>query len=177
MIIDPRQPGEETRRFGHLFTIASWLITILLLTVLFTGILDYRENPNRSPKSSVGPDGSKAVVLRRNRAGHYIASGRINGKPVRFIIDTGATDVVLSDSVADELQLIRGARSTSRTASGTVSTWRTRLDRIEIGNITQQNVAASILPAMPGSDVLLGMSFLKRVDLVQQDDRLTIRQK
>lgn len=146
-----------------------------MLTLLFSGILERKENPNSEPRTFAAPDGSQSVVLTRNRGGHYVASGYINGRPVRFIVDTGATDVVVPDELADALRLERGARGFSRTASGTVSVWRTRLESVRVGGIELVDVDASIVPSMPGSDVLLGMSFLKEVELVQQGETLTIR--
>lgn len=171
----PLPPDEQSRRFGNLFIVAAWLSALLLLTLLFGGILEWQENPNRTPATIVGPDGSNSVVLRRNRRGHYVTAGYINGRAVRFIVDTGATDVVVPSGLADALGLERGAHAWSRTASGVVSVRRTRLDSVRVGDIELSGVDASILGSMPGSDVLLGMSFLKEVELIQQGEILTIR--
>jgi aspartyl protease family protein len=57
-----------------------------------------------------------------------------------------------------------------------VTTWRTVLDEVGIGPVRLQDIRASILPSMAGSEVLLGMSFLKRLELVQKGESLTLRQ-
>ena len=71
--------------------------------------------------------------------------------------------------------MVRGNRHISRTANGEVTSWSSRLDQVEIGGLRLDNVRASILPSMNGQEVLLGMSFLKRLEMIQQGDRLTLR--
>ena len=115
------------------------------------------------------------MVLKRNRAGHYVASGRINGEPVVFLVDTGATDVALPLSLAHRLGLTLGAERVSKTANGNVRTWSTRLDSVGLGGLTARGVSAAVMPNMPGEEVLLGMSFLKRFELLQRGKTLTLR--
>jgi aspartyl protease family protein len=124
----------------------------------------------------VDGDGVPQVVLKRNRSGHYVATGSINGFPVIFLLDTGATDVAVPRVVADRLGLKRGAPVVNQTANGQVTSWRTRLDEVRLGPVRRRNVRASILPNMQGSEVLLGMSFLKHLEMVQRDGRMTLRQ-
>ena len=54
-------------------------------------------------------------------------------------------------------------------------TWRTRLDSVDLGGLVARRVQASVLPNMPGEQVLLGMSYLKRFELIQRDGTLTLR--
>ena len=116
------------------------------------------------------------MILDRNRAGHYVANGFINGSSVTFLLDTGATDVAVPETLASSLGLKKGLPFVSQTANGTVTSWRTRLDEVRIGTIVLTDVRASILPSMTGMDVLLGMSFLKQLELVQRGETLTLRQ-
>jgi aspartyl protease family protein len=95
---------------------------------------------------------------------------------VTFLLDTGATDVAVPQRLAARLGLEKGHASRSRTANGVVTTWRTVLDEVGIGPVRLQDIRASILPSMAGSEVLLGMSFLKRLELVQKGESLTLRQ-
>ena len=164
-----------THKLGRGMIITAWILLIVLLTLLFQSILDRQINPNRQPEGRIGLQGAREVELHRNKAGHYVASGYINGQPVTFLLDTGATDVALPASLADQLQLKRGPVSISQTANGQVKVWRTRLDEVKIGLISMQDVRATILPSMSG-DVLLGMSFLKRLELIQKGKVLTLRQ-
>ena len=117
------------------------------------------------------------VALTRNRMGHYVVTGRINGRNVEFFLDTGATHVALSESLARELDLKRGASMFTQTANGTIVTYQTVLDSVEIGDIEIHDVTASINPNMAEQNVLLGMSFLKHLEIVQRGDRLLLRQQ
>ena len=127
-------------------------------------------------RAGLSADGVREVVLRQNRAGHYVASGGINGQPVTFLLDTGATSVSIPASVAGRLGLKRGAAMRAHTANGTVTTYATRLDEVRLGNISLENVRADINPHMLGDEVLLGMSFLRKLEFTQRDRELTIRQ-
>ncbi len=155
--------------------VATWASLVVLLSLIFSNILDKQKNPNQEPKVNYGKAGVAEVVLEQNRAGHYVATGKINGYSVVFLVDTGATDVALSRQLADKLSLPRGAVFNSRTANGTVKSIQTRLNHVQLGSIKITNVEASILPTMRENEVLLGMSFLKQLELVQRGSRLTLR--
>ncbi len=167
--------GETERQLGKGMIYAAWILALCLLTWLFSGFLEYQHNPNRHVEASADDRGNIEVTLRRNRAGHYLAGGQINGQPVVFLLDTGATDVAVPETLANKLGLERKYRSVSRTANGNVTIWSTRVDSVNLGGILRRNVRASILPNMPGNEVLLGMSFLKHLELVQRGDELTLR--
>lgn len=153
----------------------AWVVGLALLVMFFDGWIERRENPNPEPAATPGRDGIPEVVLQRNRAGHYVATGSINGLSVRFLIDTGATDVALPLSLARQLELPLRPGGTSITANGTTQTWVTRLDRVELGGILRRGVRASVLPNMAGDEVLLGMSYLKYLELIQRGNTLTLR--
>ncbi len=153
----------------------AWIILLALLTYLFSRYLDRQNNPNSHLRVQQEGSGARVVVLTRNRAGHYVASGRVNGESVEFLLDTGATDVAIPLGLAKRLHLRKGAESRSITANGEVTAWMTRLDSIDLGGIVMRNVRATILPGMGGDEVLLGMSFLKHLELIQKGDTLTIR--
>jgi len=152
-----------------------WVTALVMLTLYFSGLLDARRNPNQNLELIPAADGSIEVSLRRNRQGHYLAIGLINGHEVEFLIDTGATFVALPASVANKLGLEKGIPSTSHTAGGIVRTWLVVLDSVQLGPIRRRNVRASVVPDMPGEGVLLGMSFLRDLELVQRGDTLVIR--
>jgi aspartyl protease family protein len=153
----------------------AWIAGLAILALLFQRLVDHQLNPNQDVDVSLDAAGRAQVVLDRNRAGHYVATGEINGEPVVFLVDTGATDVALPLSLARRLDLRLGPERISRTANGDVRTWTALLDRVGLGGLAARRVRASVLPNMPGDQVLLGMSFLKRYELIQRGGTLTIR--
>ncbi len=173
---DPLPSLDDTpSRIGRVMGFAAWVVGLALLVMLFNGIIERQTNPNVAPSAEITDTGLPQVVLRRNRAGHYVAGGRINGEPVVFMVDTGATDVALPLPLARRLGLRLRPGGVSVTANGRVETWRTRLDSVDLGGLVLRDVRASVLPNMPGEEVLLGMSYLKHLELIQRDGTLTLR--
>lgn len=170
---DPQQhsPG---KKLGKGMWLATWILGLLLLTLFFADLQQDWFNPNQTPEYRTTATGIQEVVLQRNRQGHYIVSGNINGKSADFLLDTGATDVVVSGNLAKAYGLERGRRSLATTANGTVTVYSTRIEQLSIGNITLHQVAASINPGMDDL-ILLGMSALKQVELSQRGDTLTLK--
>jgi aspartyl protease family protein len=150
----------------------AWLAAVGLiigLTALFQAVTERSGGIVRS--SSEG--GRAMIVLERDRSGHFLADGQINGREVLFLLDTGATDVAVSERKARELGLEFGPRIAVRTAAGPVAAWRTRLDRVSLGSLSLENVRATISPGL-GEEALLGMSFLQYFNLRQEGDQLLI---
>jgi aspartyl protease family protein len=90
-------------------------------------------------------------------------------------VDTGATGVAISRQLADELGLESHAAQLTSTANGDTISYQTRLAEVRLGGIVAKDVAASIVPNLDG-DVLLGMSFLNRMDIRLYQGTMTIRQ-
>lgn len=155
---------------------AAWIAFIVLLAWAFGDALHDQKNPNQTLASNI-TGSTKEVTLLRNRYGHYVASGMINGHEVEFLVDTGATDVAIPKSIASRLNLTYGARGVYGTANGYIEAFQTRLDHVALGAIEVRNVRASIVPNMSDDHVLLGMSFLRHLNFSQQDDKLTIHQR
>src|SRR5699024_6777654 len=139
---------------------------------VFSGLIEDRSNPNRQVASS-RVNGSIEVVLESDRQGHFIASGAISGREVTFLVDTGATLVSVPEDLADRLGLERLARIGLETAAGPVTGWMTRLDEVRLGDIVQRDVRAAISPAR-SETVLLGMSFLKDLEMTRSGGRLRL---
>lgn len=144
------------------------------LTLLFSEVEEHQRNPNQSPET-VKKNGAVVVNLERNRYGHYVTSGFINNQQVEFLLDTGATDVVIPEAVAERLGLEKGRPARAMTANGPVTVYQTRLDQLTIGGIRLTNIKASINPAMSPPGILLGMSALEQIEFTQSGDSLTLR--
>lgn len=170
-MVNQTQPGANA---GRGMLLAAWIIGLALLTWVFGLWETEQENPNRHPQSYY-QEGVQHLVLERNRAGHYVISGQINQEPVVFLLDTGATDVVVSQELAERVGLRAGARQWAQTANGRIQVRATQLDRLALGPIELYNVNASINSAMSGNKVLLGMSALGQVEFSQQGGQLTLR--
>jgi aspartyl protease family protein len=167
--------ANPNRRTGFWMLFISLAFGLGVLTLFFDSLLSNRNNPNRDPISQTGSDGSVTVELLRNTQGHYLVSGLINGASANFLLDTGATDVVMSEQLAQQAMLERGFPTRAMTANGEVIVYSASVDALEIGGIVLNQVRASINPAMRGNTVLLGMSALQHIEFTQRGDSLTLR--
>ena len=162
------------RRLGVMMSIAAWVLGLLLLTWMASTFLEKEYNPNSELPVSLGAQGLAEVRLQRNHYGHFVASGEINGQSVVMLVDTGATDVAIDDTLAERIGLERRGSVVNQTANGEVLGWRTLLSSVRLGSIELNAVPAVILPNL-GNEVLLGMSFLKRLTMVQRGDELLLQ--
>jgi aspartyl protease family protein len=128
---------------------------------------------NLGGKQSEG--GGRQIVLSAESGGHFFSSGTINGRTVRFLVDTGATNVSMSQEEADRIGLDYkgGTRGMTRTANGVVPMYRASLTSVRVGDVQVYNVDATILPGQM-SHVLLGNSFLTRFQMKRENDKLTL---
>jgi aspartyl protease family protein len=109
---------------------------------------------------------SDSVVVPRDARGHFRTEGRIDGRRLNFLIDTGASVIALTADDAASLGLHPGNseyRVTLKTANGVVRAAPTTLGMVEIGGIMVRDVVAVIMPDGALSENLLGMSFLTRL--------------
>jgi aspartyl protease family protein len=166
---------DNTRRTGRGMLTLAWIGGLGLATYFFSGALERRENPNQRVDSSI-TSGVAEVRLTRNPYGHYVATGRINAVEVQLMLDTGATAVAIPGAMAADLGLERGREIIVDTANGRAMAYLTTLREVRLGDIVMRDVAATITPGMEGNEVLLGMSFLKHLELVQRGRELTLRQ-
>ena len=162
-------------RTGTVMTVIAWLIFLAILFGAFDYLISQRVNPNQNIVTTI--DGiQKEIVLQRNAYGHYISNGTINGTRVVFLLDTGASDIAIPESVADKIGLQRGHTVYVKTANGNTRAYRTRLHSVAIGEIKRFDLNATILTNIEGNEVLLGMNFLKHFEMTQKGNTLTIRQ-
>lgn len=168
--------AREQKRMGLTMQALAWGILLVIGVLFFSDLLDKQYNPNQSLQTRYAEGGVREVVLQRNKFGHYVASGEINGKPVIFILDTGATGVAIPEEVANNLGLQRGRAFPTQTANGIATSYMATLDRVSLGAIELYEVTAGITPGLQGEQVLLGMSFLKHIEFTQKGHTLILRQ-
>jgi aspartyl protease family protein len=169
-----QQQAQDPSKFGKWMLIAFWLTGLVLLTIFFSNVLEKQRNPNQSPQSSMNGQNVE-VKLKRNRMGHYVATGLINGQTVTFLLDTGATNVSVPAHLARGLGLSAGQAYMASTANGNVTVYQTKINKLDLGSITLNDVNASINPGMQNDEVLLGMSVLKHLEFTQRGDWLILR--
>lgn len=170
------QPIEQQKRMGMTMHFLAWAVLLGMGFFFFKDILQKQYNPNNNLNTRYSDKGSKEVVLQRNKFGHYVTAGKINGQPVVFMLDTGATGVAIPADVAKRLGLKRGQAYRTQTANGVGTSYAATLDQVSVGGIELQNVRAGITPGLRTNEILLGMSFLKHIEFTQRGDTLTLRQ-
>jgi aspartyl protease family protein len=128
---------------------------------------------NLGGKASEG--GGKQIVLTAQSGGHFHANGTINGQSVRFMVDTGATMVVMDKYEAERLGIDykSGRRGISRTANGEVAVYAAKLASVRIGDVQVHDVDAIVSQA-PMPYILLGNSFLTRFQMKRENDVMTL---
>ena len=126
------------------------------------------------------PSTSRSLTVDGDRRGHFKVEARIDGRYLDFIVDTGASLVVLRESDAARVGLRpmpRDYNAAVSTANGRIKAARTRLDRVEVGGITVYDVQALVLPDEALAQNLLGVSFLSRLKRYEvADGRLVLEQ-
>lgn len=129
---------------------------------------------------SVGSSSGAArqVTIVADARGHFLTGGAINGAGVQFMVDTGATVVAMDRATALRagVDLRRGEMGAAGTAGGVVPTVRVKLARISVGDVTLYDVDATVLQS-PMPYVLLGMSFLNRMEMRRDGTTMVLTQR
>ena len=124
------------------------------------------------------PSSGSEIVLTAGRNGHFRTNGQINGKAIEFMVDTGASSVVISQQDADRLGLDykNAPQGLASTANGTAPFRLITLRAVRIGDVEVANVEAAIIPA-PMSGALLGNSFLMRFQMKRENDVMRLEKR
>lgn len=162
--------NDGPRKIGRIMWLLAWVLVLALLTWFFQQKLERDYNPNQQVQLL----DNHTIVLEQNRQGHYLLNGAINGEPVVFLLDTGATQVALSRPVADRLALPLGRPLLLNTAAGQVTGYRTHIKTLSMGPLTLYDLDAVVMPGR-NSEVLLGMNALRQFELIQRGSQLTIK--
>jgi aspartyl protease family protein len=118
------------------------------------------------PVPAAPAGGPNSVIIAPDARGHFQVDGRVDGRRIGFMVDTGASVIALRAGDAAMLGIHPVPRDFSaevRTANGSVRAAPTRLNMVEIGGLMMRDVAALVLPDEALSENLLGLSFLARL--------------
>ncbi len=131
--------------------------------------------------SYAAPVGEEVTVqIWPDRQGMYTVIGSINGFPVHFLVDTGATAIAMNREQAKRLGIdyrVVGKPGLASTASGVVESYTVTLDRVKVGDIELRNVRGGVIDGPHPKQVLLGMTFLGRVEMLRKGQLLELKRK
>jgi aspartyl protease family protein len=135
-------------------------------------------SPAAAAQTSPAAAANYAVVPTNDR-GDLVADGEVNGMPVRFAVDTGATFITLPAREASRLGLDyhNGQKLVMETANGNVFAYRLKLDTVRVGGVAVHNVDAVVTEGNSLPIALLGMSFLNRTDMKREGTTLTLTKR
>jgi aspartyl protease family protein len=147
---------------------------------LALGLGTARTQPSPAAAAQTSPAAAANYAkVRANERGDLVADGEVNGMPVRFAVDTGATFITLPAREASRLGLDyhNGQKIVMETANGDVTAYRLKLDTVRVGNVAVNDVDAVITEGDSLPIALLGMSFLNRTDIKREGTILTLTKR
>jgi len=130
--------------------------------------------------STFKQDEHPEVSIYKDELGMFNVVGSINNFPVNFLVDTGASHIAMNRNEARRLGIDYrqyGTRGFARTANGVVKTWNITLDKVQVGKVVLTNVKAFVNDSDSPHTVLLGMSFLGKLDMKNDGSSLKLKRK
>jgi aspartyl protease family protein len=167
------------RAMRGIFFMAAIAMAIGVMVPKFYNVNAPAKAMSAKVEQAPATDNSRSVILNRSGNGHFRTEASVDGRRIDFLVDTGASMVVLRESDAARLGIHPSARDytlKSSTANGVVYAARAELNRVEVGGVTVRNVAAAVLPDESLGQSLLGMTFLSRLRWEQKDGKLLLEQ-
>jgi aspartyl protease family protein len=154
--------------------LVAWIGIFLIIMAAYTHRYEMQDIASRmsaglipgSPISAISEDGRVQITLIRNRSGHFSARGAVGSIPVSFLVDTGATDIVLSNTDATNAGIDTGNLRYNipvSTANGMTTSARKTIGNISVGPIAYDNVTVMIARKGDLGQSLLGMNFINRL--------------
>ncbi|MDG1582184.1 TIGR02281 family clan AA aspartic protease [Pseudomonas sp. GOM6] len=134
---------------------------------------EYNQSGSSEPQRS-------QLSISRGAGNHYWVAGSIEGHPVQFLVDTGATSVAMNEGQARRLGIdyrVKGRPMVASTAGGNIRAWSIKLDSVKVGGLEVLGVEAAVLQGDAPTEVLLGMSFLSRVRWREDNGVLLLESK
>ena len=122
---------------------------------------------------------AESAVLTADVRGHFTTDGMVNGMPIRFVVDTGATLISLPANEARRLSIDyrKGRKVTMATANGNTSGYLVKLDTVRVGGAMLHGVDAVVIDGTGLRSPLLGMSFLNRMSMKREGDIMTLTRR
>ena len=161
----PTAKGNHTGRNSFLTNALIWLGLGALCFSLFTW--------TSAPKVSVAGN-QVEIVIAKAQDGHHYIDGVLNGKQIRFLIDTGASYVSIGGNLAAQLGLLSGKPTKFETANGSVIGQLFENQSIKVSGLATPPLTIGVMPNSPNT-ALLGQNFLRHVELLQVDNKLILR--
>ena len=121
-----------------------------------------------------------SISIPMNRRGMFQVSGSINGVPINFLVDTGASSVAMSEKTAKKIGLqykLYGDRAISSTAAGNTRSWLMPLKKVNVAGLELTNVHGAVVEKMDFDEVLLGMSFLRQLNMSNNGQIMKLTKK
>lgn len=150
------------------FWIAMWA------AILAAGYLVADRLTAPPPVARVMAEGRQEIVIPASRNGHYYVEGAVNGVPLVFMIDTGATYVSVGAEFAKRARLPQGIRGYFNTANGSVEGRVVKNQVVKADAFEVTGLSVAVMPASAGEG-LLGQNFLRQFDVIQAGDTLRLR--
>lgn len=155
----------QSGRSSFVTNVLIWLGLGALCFSLFTWI--------SIPKVSV-TGGQIEIVILKSPDGHHYIDGVLNGKQIRFMIDTGASYVSIGGDIAVQMGLLAGKPTKFETANGSVIGQLFENQSIKVSGLAIPPLTVGVMPNSPNT-ALLGQNFLRYVELLQVDNKLILR--
>lgn len=156
-------------KWGPIVILIFWIGVMGLLYAIMNRYL----KPTPVSISSTGD-----LVIPRARDGHFYAPGLVNGKPVNFMVDTGASLVTVSEKFAHTAAISNGIPTIFKTANGNLPGRIVTGVPVTLGPMSVSGVRVGVgLVGDNASDALLGQSFLSRFEVVLSKEQMVLRHK
>ena len=154
-------------RWGTLGILAFWL-------VVMAGLYWAMDSMRQPRAAVVAADG--ALVIARGSDGHFRVAGSINGQPVRFMVDTGASLIAVTDALAQQAGLVGGQVTQFRTANGVRQGRVVVAQSVAVGPLVVSGLRVGTgYTGESAGDALLGQNFLQHFEVQMQRDRMLLR--
>jgi len=161
------EPMSRALRWGHVSLLAFWFA---VMGVVYLAIDHYRK-PQAAVVTAQGE-----LRIHRHRDGHFYVEGAVNGKPLTFLIDTGASGVVVSEEFARSAGLRNGEPATFNTANGQLQGRLVRGVPVSAGPFSVSAATVGVgLVGNRSDHGLLGQSFLSRFEISISKKELVLR--
>lgn len=169
--VEPQPPGDISRglKWGPLGIVLFWLVVMGLLYLAMQHYLQ--------PRPLV-VTASGDLIIPKSRNGHFHVAGLVNGRPVNFMVDTGASLVVVSEAFARAARLPDGVPITFRTANGELPGRVVGGVPVAVGPVAVSSIRVGVgLVGGDPDEALLGQSFLSQFDITMERDRMVLRKR